>query len=96
MTLNELTAREGICTVISSSNKAVNLKTDINPYQIQIAKTCLEYMGLTMYDVRSYFLGPRHSTAPAAVTTNKNIKVNSFKSSENIQKKEVEHRFFSL
>ena len=33
-------------------------------------------------------LGPPHSTTPAAVTTNKNTKVRSFKSSQNIQKKE--------
>ena len=41
-----------------------------------------------MDDVRGYFLGPPHSRIPAAVTTNKNIKVSSFKSSENIQKKD--------
>ena len=34
------------------------------------------------------FLGLPHGTRPAAVTTNKNIKMSSFKSSENIQKKE--------
>ena len=33
-------------------------------------------------------LGLLHGTTPAAVTTNKNIKTSSFKSSENIQKKE--------
>ena len=32
-------------------------------------------------------LGLPHGTIPAAVTTNKNIKMSSFKSSENIQKK---------
>ena len=34
------------------------------------------------------FLGPLHGTIPAAVTTNTYIKLSSFKSSENIQKKE--------
>ena len=34
-------------------------------------------------------LGPPHDKTPATVTTNKNIKVSSFKSRENIQKKEV-------
>ena len=34
------------------------------------------------------FLGLPHGTTPAAVTTNKNIKMCSFKSSENIQKKD--------
>ena len=41
-----------------------------------------------MDDVRDRFLGLLHSTTPAAVTTNKNIKMSSFKNSENIQKKE--------
>ena len=41
-----------------------------------------------MDDVRGRFLGLPHSTTPAAVTTNKKIKMSSFKSSENIQKKE--------
>ena len=41
-----------------------------------------------MDDVRGRFLGLQHGTTPAAVTTNKNIKMSSFKSSENIQKKE--------
>ena len=41
-----------------------------------------------MADVRGRFLGLPHGTTPAAVTTNKNIKMSSFKSSENIQKKE--------
>ena len=41
-----------------------------------------------MEDVRGRFLGLPHGTTPAAVTTNKNIKMSSFKSSENIQKKE--------
>ena len=40
--------------------------------------------------VRGRFLGLPHGTTPAAVTTNKNIKMSSFKSSENIQKKEGE------
>ena len=42
-----------------------------------------------MDDVRGRFLGLPHGTTPAAVTTNKNIKMSSFKSSENIQKKKV-------
>ena len=41
-----------------------------------------------MYDVLDRFLGLPHGTTPAAVTTNKNIKISSFKSSENIQNKE--------
>ena len=41
-----------------------------------------------MDDVRGRFLGLPPSTTPAAVTTNKTIKMSSFKSSENIQKKE--------
>ena len=41
-----------------------------------------------MDDVRGRFLGLPHGTTPAAVTTNKNIKMSSFKSSENIPKKE--------
>ena len=41
-----------------------------------------------MDDVRGRLLGLPHGTTPAAVTTNKNIKMSSFKSSENIQKKE--------
>ena len=41
-----------------------------------------------MDDVRGRFLGLPNGTTPAAVTTNKNIKISSFKSSENIQKKE--------
>ena len=45
-------------------------------------------MNCTMDDVRCRFLGLPHGTTPAAVTTNKNIKMISFKSSENIQKKE--------
>ena len=43
-----------------------------------------------MDDVRSRFFGLPHGTTPAAVTTNKNIKMSSLKSSENIQKKEGE------
>ena len=41
-----------------------------------------------MDDVWGRFLGLSHGTTPAAVTTNKYIKMSSFKSSENIQKKE--------
>ena len=42
VTLNELAmkARESIQS--SSFNKAVNLKTDINPNRVQIAKICLD------------------------------------------------------
>ena len=43
---------QGKHTVILSCNKAVNLKTDINPNGVQIAKTCLKYMGLNV----KYFL----------------------------------------
>ena len=41
-----------------------------------------------MDDVRGRILGLPNGTKPAAVTTNKNIKMSSFKSSDNIQKKE--------
>ena len=41
-----------------------------------------------MDDVRGRFLGLPHGTTPAAVTPNENIKISSFKSSENIQKNE--------
>ena len=41
-----------------------------------------------MDDVRGRFFGLSHGTTHAAVTTNKNKKTSSFKSSENIQKKE--------
>ena len=41
-----------------------------------------------MDDVRGLFLGMPHGTTPAAVTTNKNIIMSSFKSSGDIQKKE--------
>ena len=40
-----------------------------------------------MDDVRGRFLGLPHGTTPAAVTTNKNIKMISLKISGNIQKK---------
>ena len=40
-----------------------------------------------MDDVRGRSLGLPHGTTPAAVTTNKNIKMRSLKSSKNIQKK---------
>ena len=42
-----------------------------------------------MDDVRGRFLGLPHGTTPAAVTTNKSIKMSSLKSREIIQKKEV-------
>ena len=42
-----------------------------------------------MDDVRGRFLGLPHGITPAAVTTNKKLKKSSFKSSENIQKKEI-------
>ena len=41
-----------------------------------------------MDDVRGRVLELPHGTTPAAVTTNINIKMSSFKSSETIQKKE--------
>ena len=41
-----------------------------------------------MDDVRGLFLGMPHGTTPAAVTTNKNIIMSSFKSSGDIQKEE--------
>ena len=41
-----------------------------------------------MDDVRGLFLGMPHGTTPAAVTTNENIIMSSFKSSRDIQKKE--------
>ena len=42
-----------------------------------------------MGDVRGYFLWPSHGTTSATVTTNKNIKISSFKNVENTQKKEA-------
>ena len=42
-----------------------------------------------MDDVRGLFLGMPHDTTPAAVTTNKNIIMSSFKRSRDIQKKAV-------
>ena len=39
-----------------------------------------------MDDVRGRFLGLPHGTTPVAVTTNKNIKMSNFKSSENNKK----------
>ena len=41
-----------------------------------------------MDDVRDLFLGMPHGKTPAAVTTNKNIIISSFKSSRDIQKKD--------
>ena len=41
-----------------------------------------------MDDVRGRFLGLPHGTTPAAVATNRNIKMSSFKSSEIVQRKE--------
>ena len=41
-----------------------------------------------MDDVQGRFLGLSHGTTPAAVTTNKNIKMSYFKSGGNIQKKD--------
>ena len=41
-----------------------------------------------MDDVRGLFLRMSHGTTQAAVTTNKDIIISSFKSSGNIQKKE--------
>ena len=50
-----------------------------------------------MDDVRGRFLELPHGTTPAAVTTNKNIKMSSFKSGENIQKKECgPDRFYKV
>ena len=44
VTLNEL----AMYTAISSFKNAVNLKTDINPNVVRIAKNCLENMGLNL------------------------------------------------
>ena len=44
-----------------------------------------------MDDVRGLFLGMPHGTTPAAVTTNKNIIMSSFKSSGDIQTMRNEH-----
>ena len=41
-----------------------------------------------MVDVRGDVLRPPHGTTPAAVKTNKDKKMSSFKSNENIHKKE--------
>ena len=46
-----------------------------------------ENINCTIDDVGDRFLGMPHGTTPATVTT-KNIKMSSFKSSENIQKKD--------
>ena len=48
-----------------------------------------------MDDVRGRFLLLPHGTTPAAVTTNKNIKMSSFKNSENIKKEGVPERYVS-
>ena len=45
-------------------------------------------MNYTMDDVRGLFLGMPHGTTPAAVTTNKNIIMSSFRSSGDIQRKD--------
>ena len=37
-------------TISSSFNKAGNVKTDVNPNEVQIAQTCSEYMGLNLYE----------------------------------------------
>ena len=42
-----------------------------------------------MNDVRGLFLAMPHGTTPAAVTTNKNIIISSFKNSGDIQRKSV-------
>ena len=42
-----------------------------------------------MDDERGLFLWMPHGTTPAAVTTNKNIIMSSFKSSKDIQRKRV-------
>ena len=42
----------------------------------------------TMVDVRGDVLRPPHCTTPAVVKANKNKKMSSFKSNENIYKKE--------
>ena len=61
-----------------------------------ISKDQKKNINCTMDDVGGYFLGPTHGITPAAVTTNKNTKMRSFKSSENIQKKEGGPEFSSL
>ena len=53
-----------------------------------ISKDQKQNINCTMDDVRGLFLGMPHGTTPAAVTTNKNIIMSSFKSSGDIQKKE--------
>ena len=42
----------------------------------------------TMGGVQGDFLGPSHSTTPAAVITNKTINIGSFESSDKIQRTE--------
>ena len=73
-TLNELAMNWGEHTIISSFREAVNR----NPKGVKIAQ--IYFWG--------YFLGPPNGTTPAAVATNENLNLSSFKSSENIQKKE--------
>ena len=50
--------------------------------------SCKFKINCTMDDVQGLFLRIPHGTTPAAVTTNKNIIMSSFKSSRDIQKKE--------
>ena len=49
-----------------------------------------------MDDVRDYILGPPYGTTPAAVLTIENIKMSSFKSNENIQRKRVDQKMLIL
>ena len=49
-----------------------------------------------MDDVQGDFLRPPHSTIPAAVIANKNIKVSSLESNENTQKQSVGHKSSSV
>ena len=53
-----------------------------------ISKDQKKNINCNMYDASGYFSGLPRGTTPVAVTTNKNIKMSSFKSSETIQKKE--------
>ena len=60
-----------------------NISADLKGPKVKNIKCAMD-------DVRDRFLVLPHGTTPAAVTTNKNIKMSSFKSNENIQKKEGE------
>ena len=58
-----------------------NISTDLKGPKVNI--------NCTMVDVRGRFLGLPHATMPAAVTTNENKKMSSFKHSKTFKRKRV-------